>query len=111
LFKVDTWVDRINRTYAEDHKDNDLIYHDMIPHEANLSTIGRATLAKPLHLSKPASDNFMDIFTKMVPMAVHNALVAYENRKAEIVNFEIGRLREGTQLINRFEVIDILWCL
>lgn len=104
MFKLDSWLDRIKRTYAEDHKDNNLIYHDMIPNEANLPVIGRAALAKPLQLSKPASENFMDIFTKMVPMAVHNALVAYESRKAEIVNFEIARMREGTQLINRFEV-------
>ena len=34
-------------------------------------------------------------------MAVHNALQAYESRKAEIINFEVGRLREGTQLMNR----------
>lgn len=102
LFSTDTWVDRIKRTSTQDEKDNNLIYHDMIPDESNLTAIGRAALAKTLPLSKPASDNFMDIFTKMVPMAVHNALVAYEGRKAEIVNMEIGRMREGTQLINRF---------
>ena len=102
LFSTDTWLDRIKRSYTQDDKDNNLIYHDMIPDESNLTAIGRAALAKPLQLSKPASENFMDIFTKMVPMAVHNALVAYESRKAEIVNLEIGRMREGTQLINRF---------
>lgn len=94
-------MDRIKRTHAEADKDNNLIYHDMIPSNDKMAVIGRAALAKQLPLSKPASDNFMDMFPKLVPMAVHNALVAYESRKAEIINMEVGRLREGTQLINR----------
>jgi len=66
-----------------------------------LEAIGRAALAKSLPPSKPASSSFVDLFSKLVPMAVHNALQAYESRKAEIINFEVGRLREGTQLMNR----------
>ncbi|XP_032218255.2 programmed cell death 6-interacting protein [Nematostella vectensis] len=100
MFDTKTWVDRIKRGFVEAEKDNNLIYHDMIPSVDTLAVIGRASLAKSLPLSKPASINFIDMFTKLVPMAVHGALTAYENRKAEIINFEVGRLREGTQLIN-----------
>ena len=42
-----------------------------------------------------------DLFEKVVPLAVHQSLMAFEGRKAEIVNTEVGRLREATQLMNR----------
>ena len=45
--------------------------------------------------------NFVDLFEKLVPLSVHNATVAYDNRKAEIINREVGKLREATQLMNR----------
>lgn len=98
---VKTWQSRINREATELKKDNDFIYHERIPASDCLEAIGRATLAKSLPLSKPASSSFVDLFSKLVPMAVHNALQAYESRKGEIINFEVGRLREGTQLMNR----------
>lgn len=74
-----------------------------MPDVDSLAPIGRAALAKSLPLSKPVSSNFVDLFSKLVPMAVHNALQAYESRKVEIINFEVGRLREGTQLMNRLD--------
>lgn len=100
-FLIKTWQSRINREAAELKKDNEFIYHDRIPPTDNLEAIGRAALAKSLPPSKPASSNSVDLFSKLVPMAVHNALQAYESRKGEIINFEVGRLREGTQLMNR----------
>lgn len=73
-----------------------------MPSSDSLPAIGRAPLAKALQLPKPASSNFIDLFAKLVPMAVHQALQTYESRKAEIVNFEIGRLKEATALLNRY---------
>lgn len=99
---MQTWQGRIQREAAELKKDNEFIYHDKMPDVDSLAPIGRAALAKSLPLSKPASSNFVDLFSKLVPMAVHNALQAYESRKVEIINFEVGRLREGTQLMNRY---------
>ena len=104
LSSFQTWEGRIKREAAELKKDNDFIYHDRMPDIDSLAPIGRAALAKSLPLSKPASSSFADLFTKLVPMAVHNALQAYESRKGEIINFEVGRLREGTQLMNRLVV-------
>lgn len=100
LVDYKTWQSRIHREAAELKKDNEFIYHDRIPAPDSLEAIGRAALAKSLPLSKPASSSFADLFSKLVPMAVHNALQAYESRKGEIINFEVGRLREGTQLMN-----------
>ena len=44
---------------------------------------------------------FVDLFDKLVPLPVYEALTAFENRKSQIANAEIGRLREQTQLMNR----------
>ena len=41
-----------------------------------------------------------DLFEKVVPLAVHGAMMQFENRRVEMVNTEIGRLREATQLMN-----------
>ncbi|RMX52510.1 hypothetical protein pdam_00015525 [Pocillopora damicornis] len=100
LVDFKTWEGRIKREATELKKDNEFIYHERMPDIDSLGPIGRAALAKSLPLSKPASSKFTDLFSKLVPMAVHNALQAYESRKGEIVNFEVGRLREGTQLMN-----------
>ena len=43
-----------------------------------------------------------DLFEKVVPLAIQQALTMFENRRAEVVNREISRLREATQLMNRF---------
>ncbi|KAJ7384190.1 Rhophilin, Rho GTPase binding protein [Desmophyllum pertusum] len=100
LVDCKTWQGRIQREAAALKKDNEFIYHERTPDIDSLTVIGRAALAKSLPPSKPASTRFVDLFTKLVPMAVHNALQAYESRKGEIINFEVGRLREGTQLMN-----------
>lgn len=35
-------------------------------------------------------------------MAVHQSLASYEVRKNELVSMEINKLRESTQLLNRY---------
>ncbi|XP_064643654.1 programmed cell death 6-interacting protein-like isoform X3 [Lineus longissimus] len=81
-------------------KDNNYIYHDKIPAFKTLTPVGKAVIAKSLPLSTPMSSDFRDHFEKIVPLAVHQASTIFENRRGELVNFEIGRLREATQLMN-----------
>lgn len=45
---------------------------------------------------------FVDLFEELVPMTVHQSLAAYEVRKNELVTLEINKLRESTQLLNRY---------
>lgn len=46
----------------------------------------------------------LDLFEDLVPISVQQALSAYDVRKTELVNSEIGKLRESTQMLNGYEL-------
>ncbi|XP_029104308.1 programmed cell death 6-interacting protein isoform X2 [Scleropages formosus] len=92
--------DKISRALTAAKKDNDFIYHDRVPEVKDLDQIGKASLVKPTVIQVPMSQKFTDLFEKMVPMAVQQALSAYNQRKADIVNRLIGTMREATNLCN-----------
>lgn len=48
---------------------------------------------------------FTDLFAELLPLNVRHAMSAYENRRNELVNYEISNLREMTQLLNRYIII------
>ncbi|XP_072394726.1 programmed cell death 6-interacting protein [Diabrotica undecimpunctata] len=91
---------RVERNLNEAIKDNDFIYHEIIPDIKSVEPIGKAQPAKVLQVAHPMSQNFNDLFTELVPVAVHQALASYDIRKTEIVNTEITKLRESSQLLN-----------
>ena len=92
---------KIQRELQAAKKDNDFIYHDKVPDVKTLDTIGKATIAKPSPLpSSTFSDKFQDLFSKLVPIPVYEALNTFENRKNQVISGEIGRLRESTTLMN-----------
>ncbi|XP_049798045.1 programmed cell death 6-interacting protein isoform X2 [Schistocerca nitens] len=94
------FVTKVQRNLAEARKDNDFIYHERIPDPKTLPPVGKAALAKPSALPDRLSSGFKDLFAELVPIAVHQALAAYDVRKAEIVNSEVTKLRESTQFLN-----------
>lgn len=85
---------------AEVKKDNDFIYHERIPDIKSVPAIGKANVAKLLSMSHPMSTGFKDLFEELLPVAVHQALSSYEVRRNELVNTEISKLREMTQVLN-----------
>ncbi|XP_057660109.1 programmed cell death 6-interacting protein [Diorhabda carinulata] len=93
-------ISKVDRNLNEATKDNDFIYHEIIPDVKALEPIGKAQPAKVLQVSHPMSQNFNDLFSELVPVAVHQALASYDIRKTEIVNTEITKLREATQMLN-----------
>jgi len=93
-------IAKAERHLKEAIKDNDFIYHERIPDAKSLNPIGRAPLAKALPMPPRLSANFKDLFEQLVPMAVHQALTAYENHRSELVNTEVAKLRDATQLLN-----------
>ncbi|XP_063974590.1 programmed cell death 6-interacting protein [Diachasmimorpha longicaudata] len=91
---------RAQRRLTEVKKDNDFIYHERIPNVKSLEPIGKANVAKLLPLSQPMSSGFKDIFEELLPVGVHQAISSYEIRRNELVNCEISKLREMTQVLN-----------
>ncbi|XP_008116545.1 programmed cell death 6-interacting protein isoform X1 [Anolis carolinensis] len=93
-------ADKTNRALTAAKKDNDFIYHDRIPDLKDLEPIGKASLVKPTQVAVPLSQKFTDLFEKMVPLAVQQALTLYNQRKADLVNRSIAQMREATNLAN-----------
>ena len=46
-------TEKVQRALAAAKKDNDFIYHDIVPEIANLKSIGSAPIAKPLEIPSP----------------------------------------------------------
>ena len=49
-----------------------------------------------------------DLFEKIVPIPVYDAMNVFEGRKSQITNMEIGRLREQTTLMNGYYIYGFL---
>ncbi|BES95190.1 unnamed protein product [Nesidiocoris tenuis] len=94
------YLTKIEKALAEAIKDNDFIYHDRVPDPKSLAPIQRAPLVKALPLPQFFSQHFKDLFEDLVPLAVHQALAAYDLKKNELMNREINELRAATQLLN-----------
>nr|CAD7425918.1 unnamed protein product [Timema monikensis] len=93
-------ANKAQRALTEAKKDNDFIYHERIPDAKSLPSLGKAQLVKLLPVPERLSQNFKDLFEELVPVVVHQAIAQYDVRKNEIVNTEIMKLRESTQLLN-----------
>uniref|UniRef100_H3DHV4 Programmed cell death 6-interacting protein n=1 Tax=Tetraodon nigroviridis TaxID=99883 RepID=H3DHV4_TETNG len=92
--------DRINRSLTSAKKENDFIYNDRVPDVKDLEHIGKAALVKAAPITTPLSQKFTDLFEKMVPMAVQQAMSIYNQRKTDYVNRLVGTMREATNLCN-----------
>lgn len=92
--------DKINRALTAARKDNDFIYHDRVPDLKDLEPIGKASMVKPSPVSIPMSQKFTDLFEKMVPLTVQQALSGYNQRKAGLINSLIGQMKEATSIAN-----------
>ena len=60
-FIFDDYFKRIYRALEEAEKDNNFIYHAKIPDLGNLSSIGKAVVAKPTPYTEKQSANFTGI--------------------------------------------------
>ena len=59
-------------------------------------------MAKPSPLTgRLGNPDAPDLFDSLVPVAVHQALAAYDVRKSELVNKEVDKLKEATNLVNQ----------
>ncbi|CAD5119249.1 DgyrCDS7880 [Dimorphilus gyrociliatus] len=102
LFPFGSDYQRISKALKDAEKDNDFIYHARIPDHGNLVTIERAAVAKPTLFNDcdKLSERFSDLFEKIVPLAVHQGIVVFEQKKDTIVHAEVSKLREATNTLN-----------
>lgn len=97
---MEEYASRAQRNLVEAKKDNDFIYNEIIPDFKSLESPGKALLARPINLATRLSANFKDLFSALVPVALHQALIACEGRKSHLVNEEVMKLRGATQTLN-----------
>ncbi|TRY67905.1 hypothetical protein TCAL_03284 [Tigriopus californicus] len=96
------WLKRTETALTAARKDNDFIYHERIPDTKSLEPVGKALVAKAtLPLPSPIGPPSKDLFEELCPVAVHQALSAYEGRKQDIINTEVTKLKDGTQSMNQ----------
>ncbi len=89
----------VKRDFEQATKDNNFIYNDLIPDFNTLEPPGKATLAKPVQFTSPAS-NFQDLFKDLMPLSVSQAVTVYTSKKEELVSKELERLRDATHVLN-----------
>lgn len=100
-----TLVDMIKRNLAnvqekiaEYVKDNDFIYHQPVPAEANLPAIAKLPAAKAITVSELYQGQDIqriigpDIFVKIVPMSVTESASLYDEEKAKLIRAETERV-------------------
>ena len=93
-------LNKANILLEEAKKDNDFIYHAKVPDYKSLASIGKAALAKPSPVPQRFFPDSPDMFEKLLPVGVQQAVQKLETRKQEIVNSEVASLREMTQTLN-----------
>ena len=97
---VSNWYNKAENALKTAKKDNDFIYHERIPDQKSLKPIGKAVVAKPIALPEKLGNSSKILFDELCPLAVHQALAAFDTRKKEIVKRELDRLTEATNLAN-----------
>ena len=95
-----SWYNKAEKALADAKKDNDFIYHERIPDYKNLKLIGKAAVAKATALPEKLGNSNKVLFDELCPLAVHQALAAFDTRKKEMVKRELERLTEATNLAN-----------
>ncbi len=92
---------KIERARDVAKKDNDLIYHELVPDPKTLPSVGVAAVAKKAPVTFPlAGEAPKDLFKALVPIPVHNALQVAEGVRQQLIAAELGRLREATDMCN-----------
>jgi hypothetical protein len=81
-------------------KDNDVVYHQVVPSQESLPPIEKASLAKPTTMNDTLTPEQLkaivgnDIFANLVPMSVHETASVYSEHKATL-------LRRLNELVSR----------
>ncbi|XP_049331506.1 tyrosine-protein phosphatase non-receptor type 23b [Astyanax mexicanus] len=102
-------MDVIGGKFNSARKDNDFIYHESVPDLEKLSAVKGASLVKPVPVSPTdLSITGPDLFSKLVPMASHEASSLYSEEKAKMLREVMAKIDEKNQTLETF--MDSLSC-
>ncbi|EPQ26261.1 uncharacterized protein PFL1_06196 [Pseudozyma flocculosa PF-1] len=82
---------------AQAVKNNDLIYHDILPSESTLPAVDKLVAATPISIQEifkaPEVQRILepDLFQRLIPLAVHESASMYSEEKAKIARAESER--------------------
>uniref|UniRef100_A0A4W4F6M3 Tyrosine-protein phosphatase non-receptor type 23 n=1 Tax=Electrophorus electricus TaxID=8005 RepID=A0A4W4F6M3_ELEEL len=96
-------MDIIGGKFNSAKKDNDFIYHESIPSLETLPTVKGAPLVKalPVNPTDPSVTG-PDIFSKLVPMAVHEASSLYSEEKAKLLREVMAKIDSKNETLEQF---------
>lgn len=106
---VDGHLAIVSARKAQAVKDNDLIYHDILPTESTLPSIEPMAVAQPMSIQDIYSSAEVqkvtganangsaanDLFSSLVPLGVHEAASMYSEEKAKLVRQEGERVSDA----------------
>uniref|UniRef100_A0A672KMW8 Tyrosine-protein phosphatase non-receptor type 23-like n=1 Tax=Sinocyclocheilus grahami TaxID=75366 RepID=A0A672KMW8_SINGR len=96
-------MDVIGGKYNSSKKENDFIYHESVPGLDTLAAVKGASLVKPLPVSlTDQSVTGPDLFSKLVPMATHEASSLYSEEKAKLLRDIVAKIEDKNQILEKF---------
>ncbi|KAG8443424.1 hypothetical protein GDO86_012006 [Hymenochirus boettgeri] len=96
-------MDVIGGKFNSAKKDNDFIYHESVPALDTLQAVKGAPLVKalPVNPTDPAVTG-PDIFSKLVPMAAHEASSLYSEEKAKLLRDVMSKIDAKNEILDQF---------
>ncbi|XP_069815302.1 tyrosine-protein phosphatase non-receptor type 23 [Dendropsophus ebraccatus] len=96
-------MDVIGGKFNSAKKDNDFIYHESVPAMDTLQAVKGAPLVKalPVNPTDPAVTG-PDIFSKLVPMAAHEASSLYSEEKAKLLREVMAKIDAKNEVLDQF---------
>ncbi|MGH0158361.1 UNVERIFIED_CONTAM: hypothetical protein FKN15_059704 [Acipenser sinensis] len=84
-------------------KDNDFIYHESVPALETLPSVKGAPLVKalPVNPTDPSVTG-PDLFSKLVPMAAHEASSLYSEEKAKLLRDVMAKINSKNETLEQF---------
>ncbi|XP_018426851.1 PREDICTED: tyrosine-protein phosphatase non-receptor type 23, partial [Nanorana parkeri] len=96
-------MDVIGGKFNSSKKDNDFIYHESVPALDTLQAVKGAPLVKalPVNPTDPTVTG-PDIFSKLVPMAAHEASSLYSEEKAKLLRDLMSKIEAKNEVLDQF---------
>ncbi|XP_060756446.1 tyrosine-protein phosphatase non-receptor type 23 [Neoarius graeffei] len=96
-------MDVIGGKFNSAKKDNDFIYHEAVPSLETLPSVKGAPLVKalPVNPTDPSVTG-PDIFSKLVPMAAHEASSLYSEEKAKLLRDIMAKIDSKNETLLQF---------